>query len=171
MNILVEATRLTAEAFLPFGDVIEVSDKNQQVTINRGSCVRHHNLASIDTAEQGGSTLVNIFCAKAAQLPHKVTVMERHPLSSQAFVPLGTQRYLVVVGKKGRFDACSLSAFIAQAGQGVNYHRGVWHHFCLPLDETMNFLVIDRAGAGNNCDEFIIPQSLTLSIVEAGIDE
>ena len=30
---------------------------------------------------------------------------------------------------------------------------GVWHHFQLVIDTDSDFLVVDRAGPGENCDE------------------
>ncbi|MEX0298360.1 MAG: ureidoglycolate lyase [Kordiimonas sp.] len=43
---------------------------------------------------------------------------------------------------------------MADAGQGVNYHKGTWHHYCLALGKTSDFLVIDRKGSGDNCVEY-----------------
>jgi ureidoglycolate lyase len=163
-NITIKAMPLTVEAFKPFGDVIEVADRNQKIEINYGLTTRHHDLATVDTLEQGGKPIVSIFEATAGKLEHSAKVMERHPLGSQAFFPLGSQPYLVVVGRAGDFDVNALSAFIVQPDQGVNYHRGVWHHYCLPLHANMNFLVVDRGGEGHNCDEVNIPESMSVTI-------
>ncbi|WP_038001480.1 ureidoglycolate lyase, partial [Thauera linaloolentis] len=48
--------------------------------------------------------------------------------------------------------------FLAQPHQGVNYAPGVWHHPLLALDAVSEFIVIDRAGPGHNCDEITLPQ-------------
>lgn len=86
--------------------------------------------------------------------------MERHPLSSQLFFPLGDNPYLVVVAPQGEFDPQDIRAFVAQPNQGVNYHPGVWHHYSLALNEPSDFLVIDRLSPGErgneNCDEIAI---------------
>jgi len=58
-----------------------------------------------------------------------------------------------VVAPKGELDLSKVEVFFAQSYQGVNYHTGTWHHFCLALDDVSDFLVVDRNGAGNNCDE------------------
>jgi ureidoglycolate lyase len=79
--------------------------------------------------------------------------MERHPLGSQAFVPLGEVRYAVVVAPAGELDPTQLRAFWVNAGQGVNYAKGVWHHPLLAFDRVSDFLVVDRGGQQPNCDE------------------
>ncbi|MCY1176174.1 Ureidoglycolate lyase [compost metagenome] len=81
-------------------------------------------------------------------------MMERHPLASQAFVPLSGRAYLVVVAPAGPAPQVEdLRVFLARGDQGVNYAPGVWHHPLLALDEVSDFLVIDRGGPGDNCDE------------------
>jgi ureidoglycolate lyase len=109
--------------------------------------------------------LLSIFRTRPLDLPISIKVMERHPLSSQAFYPLSNRPYLVVVAARGDFSAENLKAFIADGDQGVNYHRGVWHHFSLSLDETSDFLVIDRGGPEKNCDEvFIEDQDIRIAL-------
>ncbi len=145
---------LTASAFAPFGDVIDAASASEVLTVNRGYATRFHDLARIDTSAQGGRTAVSLFRATPVFLPFEVATMERHPLGSQAFVPLGRRPFLAVAAPPGDFDPAGVRVFLAQGGQGVNYARGTWHHFLLALEETSDFLVIDRAGEGANLDEF-----------------
>lgn len=147
---------LTAEAFRPFGDVIEASDAARHFTINQGFAERYHDLARIDTAAEGGHTVVSIFKALPRTFPMAITVMERHPLGSQAFVALAPMPFLVVVAAPGAAPGPrDIRCFLAAAGQGVNYARGTWHHPLIALDAPGDFLVIDRGGpaAQGNCDE------------------
>jgi ureidoglycolate lyase len=155
---------LTAEAFLPYGDVIEVSDSNEVIQINYGKTERHHDLAKIDVADGGGTAIISIFRSIASQLPLQVKVMERHPIGSQAFMPLTKNPYIVVVAPAGELDSSKLRAFIAQPDQGVNYHKGTWHHYCLGLNVRNDFLVVDRGGAGHNCDELNIPEEFEIYV-------
>lgn len=144
---------LTREAFAPFGDVIEASDAAQHFTINGGNTERYHDLAKVEPGANGRS-IVSIFRGQPRALPFTVEMMERHPLGSQAFVPLSGAPYLVVVAPAGAAPGVAdLRVFIARGDQGVNYARGVWHHPLLALDGVCDFLVIDRAGEGPNCDE------------------
>jgi ureidoglycolate lyase len=145
---------LTAAAFAPFGRVIEASDAAVKLDINHGHAVRYDRLAEIDAADEGGAGAISLF--RARPLPEPVLkVFERHPLGSQTFVPLGGRPYLVAVAPAGRFDPASIRLFRAEGHQGVHYAKGVWHHFLLVLDES-DFLVIDRAGPGDNCEEIAL---------------
>jgi len=143
---------LTKANFSRYGDVISVDDADEYFSINEGNTMRYHNLAKVDVADGNGQPIVNIFRSKPLGFPIAIKMMERHPLGSQAFIPMGKQPYLVVVAPAGKFDAASIEVFIASAEQGVNYHKGTWHHFCLALNENSDFLVIDRGGDGDNCD-------------------
>jgi len=149
---------LTAEAFAPYGDVIEATAAAKMIRINEGNTTRFHDLMKLDVAPHGGEACVSIFRSTPLPTPIIIKMMEYHPLGSQAFMPLGREPYLVVVAKAGDFNASNIRAFLAQPGQGVNYHKGTWHHYCLALNTESDFLVIDRKGAkdkeGDNYVEY-----------------
>lgn len=147
---------LTAAAFAPFGDVLDCASAAEVRHINYGQTDRYHNLAMLDLLKDGGQPIVSIFRSRPLPRPVAVKVMERHPLSSQAFYPLNNHPYLVLVAPAGGFDAKALRAFVAGPRQGVNYHAGTWHHYSLALDKTCDFLVIDRLGPEKNCDEVFL---------------
>lgn len=153
---------LTAEAFSAFGDVIEANEQVNILEINNGFTQRFHDLARVDVSDNDGHPLINIFRSTPLAQPIAIKMMERHPKGSQAFMPLGANPYLVVVAPKGDFDTSKLAVFIATANQGVNYHKGTWHHFCLALHEESDFLVIDRGGKGDNCDVVELDGSLII---------
>jgi ureidoglycolate lyase len=143
---------LTRAAFAPFGDVIETAGA-EHFTINEGTTERFHDLARVDVESGGGRALINVFRVQPLPLPISITMMERHPLGSQAFVPLGSRPFLVIVApRETRPNATDLRAFLAEAGQGVNYAKGVWHHPVLALESETDFLVVDRGGPGDNVD-------------------
>ena len=143
---------LTAEAFAPFGDVIEASGRAEAMPINYGWTTRFNDLAKVDTADEGGRTIISLFRSRPLE-PLVLKIFERHPLSSQAFVPLQGRPYLVAVAPPGAFDPAAVRVFRAAASQGVNYAKGVWHHFLLALEAESDFLVIDREGPSDNLDE------------------
>jgi ureidoglycolate lyase len=145
---------LTAEAFAPFGRVIEASDSAVRLDINHGHAVRYDRLAEIDVADEGGAGAISLFRARPLAEP-VLRMFERHPLGSQTFMPLGRRPYLVAVAPAGAFDAAAVRLFDAEGDQGVHYAKGVWHHFLFVLDES-DFLVIDRAGPGDNCEEIAL---------------
>ena len=161
---MVTPQALNADSFADFGDVIEVQENAPFMNINQGFTERYHDLARVDVEQQNGRTLINIFRSTPLPMPIQVNVMERHPLSSQAFMPLSNNPYLVVVSKAGEFNEAAVKVFLAQANQGVNYHAGTWHHFCLALHDTSDFLVIDRGGKGNNCDEIMLEEPLSIQL-------
>jgi len=148
-----EAQSLTAEAFAPFGDVIEAGPDATQIGINYGNTVRYHDLASLQLATAGGKAGVSIFRSTPLVLPITIALMEYHPKSSQAFIPLSGRPYLVVVAPPGDFDAGAMRVFLASGSQGVNYHAGTWHHFSLALEDISDFLVMDRIADDDNCVE------------------
>ena len=156
--------QLTAENFAVYGDVISVSESAEHFAINDGHTMRYHNLADVDVADQQGKTIVNIFRSTPLAFPLPVEMMERHPLGSQAFIPMGNQPYVVVVAPKGELDTSKIEVFLATADQGVNYHKGTWHHFCLALNEESDFLVIDRGGKGDNCDVEKLDGSIVINL-------
>lgn len=145
------ATPLTAQAFSPFGEVIEACSRGA-LTINDGSARRFDDLARIDTGAQGGRTGISIFVGQPFTLPVSIRLLERHPLGSQAFMPLDARRYLVVVAADVGDRPGPPIAFLAAPGQGVSYARGTWHHPLIALDAPSRFLVVDRIGPGENCE-------------------
>lgn len=144
---------LTQEAFAPFGQVIEANETVKPYLINGGNTLRYHDLANLETDEKG-KLIVSIFRGQPRSLPFAVKMMERHPLGSQAFIPLSGRSYLVVVAPAGEgVIPADVRVFRGMAQQGVNYARGIWHHPLLALEAVSDFLVIDRAGPDNNCEE------------------
>ena len=153
---------LTRAAFEPFGDVIEL-DGARHFPINGGTTERFHDLARVDVgADVGGRPLINVFRGQPRAQPVEISMMERHPLGSQAFLPLGAVSYLVVVAPAGEFDASKLRAFFTRGWQGVNYARGVWHHPLIVLNTGADFIVVDRGGEGENCEEAYLSASVRL---------
>jgi ureidoglycolate lyase len=143
---------LTAEAFAAFGRVIEASDAAARLDINEGHAIRYDRLAEIDVADGGGTGAISLFRARPLE-ELVLRTFERHPLGSQTFVPLSSRPYLVAVAPAGPFDPAKIRLFRAEGHQGVHYAKGVWHHFLLVLEPDTDFLVIDRAGPGDNVEE------------------
>ena len=147
---------LTKAAFAPYGTVIETRDA-KQISINQGTTTRFDALAKIDVAHEGGTPIISLFRGTRLTIPLEICMLERHPLGSQAFMPLSDHDWLVVVASGNIDDSApdfdSLVCFRARGGQGVSYDRGTWHHPLLVLEKTQDFLVMDRSGDGHNLDE------------------
>ena len=142
---------LTAAAFAPFGEVLEAA--GDFTTINAGWCHRHNDLARLDF-DPGGRAGISIFEARPRALPYEFDLIERHPLGSQAFVPLSEQPFLVITADS---PDTTPRAFITNGRQGVNFHRGTWHGVLTPLHAPGLFAVIDRIGDGINIEEHRYP--------------
>ena len=162
-EIQIPVSPLTADDFSPFGDVMELSGVGHE--INQGTTRRFHDLAQLDLLQNGGAPLFNLFRAAPRPRPIAVKLMERHPLSSQAFFPLDNRPWLVLVAPPSPEPSIdALRAFLAGGRQGVNYHREVWHHPVLALKEETDFVVIDRGAEDENCDEHFFDSSLNITI-------
>ncbi|MBQ0815032.1 MAG: ureidoglycolate lyase, partial [Marinobacter sp.] len=106
---------------------------------------------------------ISIFVTQPIQMPLELTFLERHPLGSQAFMPLHGERFVVVVAPAGDvIDPAQVRAFITDGRQGVNYRAGTWHAIQSVLEREGEFLVVDRGGAGHNCDEHPLAVQVTL---------
>ena len=149
MKITVNPKPITKENFSKFGDVI-TTDDIKPLEINDGYAKRFDGIANLNTSKDNGETTICIFSALKRSFPMKIDMMEKHPLGSQAFVPMKETTFLVFVAPKGpKPNLNEVKAFIVPPGIGVNYNPGTWH-FPLIATEDMNFLVVDRKGSGEN---------------------
>jgi ureidoglycolate lyase len=151
------AAPLTAEAFAPFGEVLEASGAPDRV-INRGLCGRWHDRAALDFdgasgGVGGGRAGISLFRAEPRALPMRLDMVERHPAGSQAFLPMTADPFLVVVAPDAGGRPGRPLAFVTAPGQGVNYRRGTWHGVLTPLAQPGLFAVVDRIGSGENLEE------------------
>ena len=156
MTKIIQIQPLTHERFSPFGEVITCTG-NDFFHINDAHTERYHALVQteiIGEARTGISIFRNI---KTTAIPFEISMLERHPKGSQAFIPMQGQIFLVIVAPSlnaDEPDLCQLCAFITDGSQGVNYRAGTWHHPLLTLESPSDFAVVDRIGSGHNCDVF-----------------
>ena len=149
MKIKINPKKVSKKNFKKFGQIIDTS-KKKYFKINNGYAKRYDNLGKIDTASKKGRTIVSIFSAKKRRFPMKIDMMEKHPLGSQAFVPMKETSFLVFVAPKAKVpNLKKIESFRIPKQKGINLNRGIWH-FPLISTKNMNFLVIDRKGKGNN---------------------
>lgn len=157
-----KADTLTPEAFAPFGEVIDTHTADF-FPINAGRTRRYHDLAIVETLGEAARTLISIFVSQPVEAPLELDFLERHPLGSQAFMPLHEERFLVVVAPPGEtIEPGEVRAFVTDGRQGVNYRAGTWHAIQSVLEREGEFLVVDRGGEGNNCEEFPIALRIVL---------
>lgn len=154
------ARPLTATAFRPYGDVIETAGTAPKI-INQGFAQRFNDLCAVEAGD--GSLNVSLFTANPRPLPIAIKMMERHPLGSQAFVPMQDQTWLVLVCDEPR-NLATYHLFAASGRQGVNYSRNVWHHPLLVFETGSHFLIVDRKGPGDNLEEVWLPEDWQITI-------
>ena len=148
-NKIIKPIPITKEKFSRFGDMISTSEI-KPIEINNGYAKRYDGIANLNTSKDNGETTISIFSALKRNFPMKIDMMEKHPLGSQAFIPMKETTFLVFVAPNGeRPDLNKIESFIIPPGIGINYNPGTWH-FPLISTEDMNFLVVDRKGSGDN---------------------
>jgi ureidoglycolate lyase len=140
---------LTRQAFAPFGQVLETAGA-EHFLINEGTTTRFHALAAAEVGAEGRA-IISIFRGTRRPDPIRIAMLERHPLGSQAFMPLAAHDWLVVVAEQAQAEA--LRCFRASGAQGVQYRTNVWHHPLLVLAPEHDFLIVDRQGPGTNLEE------------------
>ena len=150
MTIRLKAEVLKAKALAPYGDLMEASGTPDKV-INQGNCIRYHDRALLDFSD--GKAGISIFKGEKETLPIPLQLVERHPMGSQAFVPMSADSFLVVVARDENGIPQDPKAFLTKPGQAINFHRGTWHGVLAPLSEPGLFAVIDRIGEGTNLEE------------------
>ena len=160
-GIVLRPMPLTAERFMPYGEVIEAAQVQGSV-MNDARFDRFDKLCNIDIVD--GKVAVSMVRSRTASvLPYRIDMVERHPLGSQAFVPLSPCKMIIVVAPPTEsVTPDDLRAFVTNGNQGINYRLGTWHMPLIAFASGQRFLVIDRAGEGPNCDEHFLDEPVML---------
>jgi len=149
METIIKPVKITKDNFSDFGDVISTENINP-IDINAGYAKRFDDLANINTLKGEGKTIVSIFSSLKRSFPMEINMMEKHPLGSQAFIPMIKTTFLVFVAPQGDLPEINkIKSFVIPPAKGINYKPGIWH-FPLISTEDTDFLVIDRKGDGEN---------------------
>ena len=156
---------LTEEAFAPFGEVIDLN-KAENFPINNGMCTRFNDLATVELGGEKPRPLVNVFRGKPYDLPLHLKMVERHPLGSQAFIPMSKRPFLVIVSEDRDNIPQTPVAFLTKPGQGVNIGQNIWHGVLTTLGEVSDFVVVDRGGPGNNLEEFFFDEGFVVNFAD-----
>ena len=159
---VIKALPITAERFSPFGDVIAAKQAGM-TTMNEARFEQFANLANVDIDRAGDVSIGIVRSKSPTSFPYHFDMVERHPLGSQAFIPLTEFVFVVVVARPAEFVRVEdLHAFVTNGRQGVNYHRGTWHMPLIAMAEGQEFLVIDRSPPQDNCEELILEKPAVL---------
>jgi len=135
--------------------------------MNEAKFERYSNLAQIDIdSADGGRPSISIArCRSATAIPYRIDMLERHPRGTQAFMPLTAFQFVVVVAPAGEdIETQDIAAFVTNGRQGINYHKGVWHIPIIAMQEGQEFMIVDRGGNGDNCDEHYLGDPILVDI-------
>lgn len=163
---MIHARPLDAEAFKPFGRVISAGLQAGSEA-NQGTAVRFDFCTDLLSTRPEAKANLAVFRSTARTLPLDVVLLERHPCSTQVFIPMVVTRYLVCVAPTlpdGSPDVSKLQAFVCGPGQGVSYAPGTWHHPMVSLDTQAEFAMLAwEDGGPRDCEiqKLISPVSIT----------
>lgn len=153
------AAPITSEAFAPFGDVLHCP-------ANPGRDYFDAGLANGRPEVSASLSLSHV--APIAEMPLRVTQMERHEFSSQSFVPLDVSRYVILAAPKagsGGPDFAKARAFLVPGTVGITYRIDVWHHPMVVLDRAGRFAVVMFRDGGPRDEEFVtVPEPFLVTL-------
>jgi len=135
---------LTDAAFAPFGAIVQAPAE---------AGVRNFYTEWLGSERAGMTPRLHVNKVMASALPCSIDLLERHPYSSQIFIPLDVSRYIVVVAPET--DITSVQAFLAPGNVGIVYRAGVWHAGARVLDRAGSFAVIMWRNDSADDEEFI----------------
>jgi ureidoglycolate lyase len=162
MMTTIRTEPLTPAAFAPFGDLLDTSGDPDRI-INAGLCGRWHDRARLDFGPDGRAG-ISMFRSDIRSLPCLLDLLERHPLGSQAFLPMSQDPFLVIVAEDDAGIPGRIRAFRTAPGQGINLLRNTWHGVLTPLGGPGLFAVIDRIGPNANLQEHKVDPPVSIVI-------
>lgn len=161
------AIPIAPEHYAPYGAVVAAHGGVAPRIANHGAAVAWDALATlVDTRGPAAAIHASLFrCKPLKGTSLEVRRLERHPRSTQLFVPMNATRYLVVVAQGGGDpDWSTLAAFVVGPTQAITYAPGIWHHPMVALATETDFVnIVGSArresaggrvvGATEDCDE------------------
>ena len=158
------AVPLTRDGFAPFGEVIG-ADGGRTARVNGGRAVRHDDLAHLDHATPSRLPVLATYRIGPSRLPFAAAVLERHPSSSQVFLPMQAARFVVGVAPASPSGALDRArAFIADGAEGLHYRAGIWHVPLTALDAEAVFAMLMWEGAEADTVEHRLPEPLLIHV-------
>lgn len=161
----IRAIPLTVSAFAPFGAVVSAG-LQQGHSANQGTAVRFDFCGPVTSSRPAARGNLAVFRSSQKSLPFDVKLLERHPCSTQAFIPMLCTRFLVVTAPAagdGSPDVGGIVAFVCGPGQGVSYAVGVWHHPIIALDGDADFAMLAfEDGSALDCVEQPLDQPVRI---------
>jgi ureidoglycolate lyase len=163
----VVAQPLTVQGFSPYGQVVSAG-LGAGTAANQGTAVRFDRAAHLHSTRPAAHANLAVFRSVAKTLPFEVRLLERHPCSTQAFLPMTCERFLVCVAPTladGSPDIANLQAFLCGPGQGINYAADVWHHPIIAIDGPAEFAMLAwEDGSALDCVELPLAEPVQVVV-------
>ncbi len=154
---------LTVAAFSPFGFVVSAGLR-AGTSANQGTALRFDFCAELSSTRPQARANLAVFRSTQKSLPFALRLFEKHPCSTQTFLPMVCRRYLICVAPTsadGGPDVLSARAFVCGPGQGISYHVDVWHHPIIALDDDADFAMLAwEDGSPQDCVEHPLAEPL-----------
>ena len=168
----IRAVPLSAEGYRDYGDVISAEAGARSRSANMGTARRFNALAKLENRRPGKArpNLCVFRCepqVRAPQTSFEIRLLEKHPFSTQAFIPMsGAERFLVVVCLGAdKPDLSTLRVFLATGSQGITYRPGVWHHPLIAMDRRTDFAcLIWEDGTSGDCEVVKLARSVRVEL-------
>ena len=172
----VEAEPLTAEAFAPFGDVLEPQaqrldnlDLLDLGYARMSDPVPANRRADFDVLEYWGD-VANIssdpmrlgYMRSKAGIRMQVSWFERHIKGTQAYIPLGGTASVYTVAPANDLDdpdalpdLSQARAFYLDGSRGINIKPGTWHWTPFAVKEAADFVLVVREQVADDDLNFV----------------
>ena len=149
MNLQIK--KISKDNFSKYGQLVSTKDIDSK-NINEETTKSFYDLVNIEIYGDDKKCRVNIFKSIKRNFPLEINMLENHPLSSQAFIPLQKTNFIVVVAPiSSEPDINLIETFFVPSEEGINFKPKVWH-FPLIATENSNFLTIDKKDSANNLE-------------------
>lgn len=156
MTQLIVPQPLTSAAYEPYGKVIMASPRGEPGAVaNLGTALRFDDVVHCTNGRpQSAALKTKVFRSSPVPFEKRpLALLEKHPKSTQLFIPMNASRFIALVALGGDTpDLSTLKAFVAEGPQGISYGPGVWHHPMLTLDSQTDFVVfVHEDGTDEDC--------------------
>ncbi|GMM28080.1 ureidoglycolate hydrolase [Martiniozyma asiatica (nom. inval.)] len=159
----------TPENFKNFGSAMSIDQlipMYPNCMANQGSAIKLPRIATLESdypESRKGNVYFDIFRSKFVSEKwesgnYKLGVFERHPHTTQTFIPMGCNEnenaYVVFVCPdiNGSPDWKNLKSFICKGTESVTYGKGVWHTPMVVLKDKVDFMVVmDQNDVAEDC--------------------
>ncbi len=172
-RVAIVARPIELAAYQAYGELVRAgAGDSEGEAANLGTARRYGALSSLENM-RGESARPNVSVFRSTPWhgdQFNVTMLEKHPLSTQLFVPMNARRYLVVVAEGASVpDLATLRAFVVDGKTGITYRPGVWHHPIVALDQEIDFVsLVWEVGGDGDCVEWPASAQITVDFVPKG---